>query len=74
MPPAGALRLQDEHQGDLWYGCTVAEVGLSIPPPSIRASPADQAHVVKVVQTVGCSTLTPWARPAPLPGGSTVTG
>lgn len=20
VPPAGALRLQDEHQGDLWYG------------------------------------------------------
>jgi hypothetical protein len=63
MPPAGALRLQDERQDDLWYGCTVAEVGLIIPPPSTRASPADQAHGVKVVQTVVCSTLTPWARP-----------
>jgi hypothetical protein len=55
-------------------GCIVAEVGLIIPPPSTRASRADQAHGVKVVQPVGCSTLTPWAGPAPLPGGSTVTG
>src|SRR5438552_4177486 len=69
MPPAGALRLQDEHQVDLWYGCTVAGVDLIIPPPSTRASPADQAHGVKVVQPVGCSTLTPWAWPAPYRAG-----
>jgi hypothetical protein len=30
----GALRLRDEHRGDLWYGCMAAKVGLIIPPPS----------------------------------------
>ena len=48
--------------------------GLIIPPPSTRASRADQAHGVNVVRPVGRSTLTPWAWPAPLTGGSTATG
>ena len=51
-----------------------AEVGLIIPPPSTQESRANQAHEVKVVQPVGCFTLTPWAWPAPRLGRSTVTG
>jgi hypothetical protein len=54
--------------------CVVAGASLPIPSPSTRASPADQAHGVKIVQPVGCSTLTPWGRARSPTGWSTVTG